>query len=226
MPARTDGAARAPPGGADLALVTDAGTPVGQRPGRRAGGGLGRPRAGSWCRCRARRRSWPRSRDRGWRARAGHSKGSCPAPGASGRERLARIAADDRGTILYEAPTRVGGDPAGPRRGVRAGPARGRLPRADQAPRIDRARVAGRTGGRGGAGPGPSRPRGEFAIVVGDWRGARPADAADEASVLAAAQAEVEALVAAGVARGDAARQVAAATGLPRRRLYGLDTSR
>ena len=77
------------------------------------------------------------------------------------------------------------------------------------------------------AGPGGRIPaRGEFAIVVGDWLGGRPADVADEASAVAAAQAEVEALVAAGVARGDAARRVAAATGLPRRRLYGLDTPR
>jgi uncharacterized small protein (DUF1192 family) len=37
---------------------------------------------------------------------------------------------------------------------------------------------------------------------------------------LAAAQAEVARLVADGVARGEAARRVAAATGLPRRRLY------
>ena len=43
----------------------------------------------------------------GRRARAGRSRGSCRGPGANGRERLARIAADDRGTILYEAPTRV-----------------------------------------------------------------------------------------------------------------------
>ena len=34
--------------------------------------------------------------------------------------------------------------------------------------------------------------------------------------------AEVERLVAAGTARGDAARTVAAATGIPRRRLYGV----
>ncbi len=68
--------------------------------------------------------------------------------------------------------------------------------------------------------------RGEFAIVVGDWRGGRPADAADQQSLLASAQAEVEALVTAGLARGDAARRVASSTGLPRRSLYRADASR
>jgi hypothetical protein len=37
---------------------------------------------------------------------------------------------------------------------------------------------------------------------------------------LAAARSEVERLVAAGTARGDAARRVAATSGIPRRRLY------
>jgi hypothetical protein len=37
---------------------------------------------------------------------------------------------------------------------------------------------------------------------------------------LAAARAEVDALVASGSPRGEAARRVSAATGIPRRRLY------
>ena len=40
---------------------------------------------------------------------------------------------------------------------------------------------------------------------------------------LAAALAEVERLVAGGAARGDAARRVAAASGIPRRRLYNAE---
>ena len=68
--------------------------------------------------------------------------------------------------------------------------------------------------------------RGEFAIVVGEWRGATrgdgdpgsPGDAAAEA--VAAAREEVEQLVEAGMSRGAAAKHVAAATGIPRRRLY------
>ena len=67
--------------------------------------------------------------------------------------------------------------------------------------------------------------RGEFAIVVGEFRGATsddrpgsPGDAASEA--IAAALAEVDVLVEGGTSRGAAAKQVAAATGIPRRRLY------
>ena len=62
--------------------------------------------------------------------------------------------------------------------------------------------------------------RGEVVIIVGmatpttDAR-TPPADA------LAAARAEVDRLVAAGSPRGDAARTVAASSGIPRRQLYG-----
>jgi 16S rRNA C1402 (ribose-2'-O) methylase RsmI len=68
--------------------------------------------------------------------------------------------------------------------------------------------------------------KGEFVLVVGAWAGtasravATEADAAG-ADALAAGQAEVERLVADGVRRSDAARQVSAATGIPRRHLYG-----
>jgi 16S rRNA C1402 (ribose-2'-O) methylase RsmI len=60
--------------------------------------------------------------------------------------------------------------------------------------------------------------RGEFVLVVGEARGGAAADAAGDA--LPTALAEVERLVAAGSSRADAARQVAATTGIPRRRLY------
>ena len=74
------------------------------------------------------------------------------------------------------------------------------------------------------AGPeGRIPPRGEFAIVVGAWPDAGRPDEVGDAERLAAGRAEVDELVAAGLARGDAARRVAAATGLPRRRLYGHD---
>jgi 16S rRNA (cytidine1402-2'-O)-methyltransferase len=69
--------------------------------------------------------------------------------------------------------------------------------------------------------------RGEFALVVGAWDRALTlgADggttaAASQADAEAAALAEVERRVAAGASRGDAARTVAAETGIPRRRLY------
>ena len=58
--------------------------------------------------------------------------------------------------------------------------------------------------------------------MVGDWAGARPPIPAEAlALALRAARAEVDRLVTAGSGRGEAARQVAATTGLPRRRLYG-----
>ena len=66
--------------------------------------------------------------------------------------------------------------------------------------------------------------RGEFVLVVGERRPRAAATAeADGATAdrLESARAEVERLVAGGTARGDAARQVAAATGIPRRQLYG-----
>ncbi len=47
-----------------------------------------------------------------------------------------------------------------------------------------------------------------------------PSVADEPPDPLAVGRAEVARLVAAGVARGEAARRVAASTGLPRRRLY------
>jgi 16S rRNA (cytidine1402-2'-O)-methyltransferase len=64
---------------------------------------------------------------------------------------------------------------------------------------------------------------GEFTLVVGAWPGAvRPASRDVAADALAAALAEVERLVAEGRGRSQAAREVAATTGLPRRRLYDV----
>jgi 16S rRNA (cytidine1402-2'-O)-methyltransferase len=210
--------------GADLALVTDAGTPSVSDPGGElvaawaSEGGVVVPVPGASAVLAAVAGSGvagPRWAFEGFLPRSGRER----------KERLSRIAADDRGTILYEAPTRVGAtlrDLA-----AACGPDRpGAVCR--ELTKLHESIVRGSLGelAVAAAPSGTIPPRGEFAIVVGDWRGARPAEAADEALVLAAAQTEVEALVAAGVARGDAARQIAAATGLPRRRLYGLDTSR
>ncbi|HXS72384.1 MAG TPA: hypothetical protein VN839_12460, partial [Patescibacteria group bacterium] len=60
--------------------------------------------------------------------------------------------------------------------------------------------------------------RGEFVLVVGMGE-ATPTTG--NARDLVAARGAVERLVGEGVARGEAARRVAADTGLPRRRLYG-----
>ena len=70
--------------------------------------------------------------------------------------------------------------------------------------------------------------RGELVVVVGWGSGERArteaAAAADDA--LVAARAEVERLTADGVPRGEAAKRVAAATGIPRRALYGEPAGR
>jgi 16S rRNA (cytidine1402-2'-O)-methyltransferase len=76
------------------------------------------------------------------------------------------------------------------------------------------------------AASGAIPPRGEFALVVGSWPNGRPISAQDEGDALEAARAAVERLVAAGTARGDAARRVASETGIARRRLYGADRVR
>ncbi len=61
--------------------------------------------------------------------------------------------------------------------------------------------------------------RGEFVLVVGAASDAG-STAVPDADSLRDALAAVEELVATGSARGDAARRVAAATGIPRRKLY------
>ena len=67
--------------------------------------------------------------------------------------------------------------------------------------------------------------RGEFVVVVGASDAAVTGPDPSEEAVIAA-RAEVDALVAGGAPRGEAARTVAAATGLPRRDLYGPDAVR
>jgi 16S rRNA (cytidine1402-2'-O)-methyltransferase len=219
-------------GGADIALVTDAGTPAVSDPGGElvaawAGeGGTVVPVPGASAVLAAVAGSGvagPRWAFEGFLPRSGRER----------RERLARIAADDRGTILYEAPRRVAAtlrDLAEACGQDRPGAVCRELTKLHESivrGSLGELAEASSVGAGAGAGAGGGIPaRGEFAIVVGDWRGGRPADAADRESLLASAQVEVEALVAAGLARGDAARRVAAHTGLSRRSLYGLHASR
>ena len=67
--------------------------------------------------------------------------------------------------------------------------------------------------------------RGEFVIVVGMGEAASSRSETGDGD-LVAARAAVERLVAEGIARGEAARQVAADTGIPRRQLYGTGSDR
>jgi hypothetical protein len=135
--------------------------------------------------------------------------------------RLAAIAADERGAILFEAPTRLSAtlrDLAAACGDDRPGAVCRELTKLhEQVVRGPLGALAAR------AADGTIPARGELVIVVGWGSGERArteaAAAADDA--LVAARAEVERLTGAGVPRGEAAKRVAAATGIPRRALYG-----
>ncbi len=207
-------------GGADLALVTDAGTPGVSDPGEElvrawAGeGGTVVPVPGASAVLAAVAGSGiagPRWTFEGFLPRSGRER----------HERLARIAADERGCIVYEAPGRVAGTLAD--LAAACGPARpGAICR--ELTKIHEEIVRGPLGELAErAASGGLTIRGEFALVVGAAAsGPVTAEARrTTADRLAGARAEVERLVAGGTARGEAARQVAAATGIPRRQLYG-----
>ena len=217
--------------GEDLALVTDAGTPSVSDPGDDlvaawAGeGGSVVPIPGAsavLAVVAASAVAGPRWSFEGFLPRSGRER----------RERLARIAADERGTVIYEAPGRVAATlvdlaaACGAERPAAIGRELTKLHeeivRGTLGQLADRARN------------GELTLRGEFALVVGAWgadaagratsaAGSRAAAAGVDAE--AAALAEVERRVAAGSSRGDAARTVAAETGIPRRRLYRIGGS-
>jgi 16S rRNA (cytidine1402-2'-O)-methyltransferase len=153
-------------------------------------------------------------------------EGFLPRSGRDRRESLARIAADGRGTVIFEAPGRVAATLAD--LAAACGPDRpGAVCR--ELTKIHETIVRGPLGelaDRAASGEIPSR--GEFVLVVGAATSgaATGHDAPAAADALTAARAEVERLVTSGIARGDAARQVAASSGLPRRALYGAESDR
>ena len=212
--------------GEDLALVTDAGTPGVSDPGDdlvaawASEGGAVIPIPGPSAVLSAVVAS-------GIAGPRWSFEGFLPRSGRDRRERIARIAADERGTVIYEAPARVAATlrdlaaACGPDRP--AAICRELTKLHEEVVRAPIGELARR------AADGELTLRGEFAIVIGEQPGGPPRSAATEASAgaaLASARAEVERLVAAGTSRGDAARQVAAATGIPRRRLYGAPEDR
>ena len=79
----------------------------------------GRRRAGRSCRSRAPRRCWRPSPASGVAGPRWTFEGFLPRSGRERRERLARIAADERGCVVYEAPGRVPATLARPGRGLR-----------------------------------------------------------------------------------------------------------
>jgi 16S rRNA (cytidine1402-2'-O)-methyltransferase len=213
-------------GGSDLALVTDAGTPLVSDPGEgivrawAASGGtvVALPGASAvMTAIAASGVAGPRWSFEGFLPRSGRER----------RERLARIAADERGTVLFEAPARL----AATLRDLFAACGEDR-PGAvcRELTKLHEQIVRGTLGELAARAADGSIPaRGELVVVVGP-RGTHDGGAADRdgerAMAVEAARAEVDRLAAGGVARGEAARRVAATTGLPRRALYGSDRSR
>jgi 16S rRNA (cytidine1402-2'-O)-methyltransferase len=212
--------------GQDLALVTDAGTPAVSDPGAElvaawaAEGGDIVPIPGAsavLAAVVAGGVAGPRWSFEGFLPRSGRER----------RDRLTRIAADERGTVVYEAPGRVAATlkdlaaACGPNRP--AAICREMTKLHEEIVRAPLGELAKQ------AADGELTLRGEFAIVVGEQPGGPSPTTESEATAvaaLAAARSEVEQLVAAGTPRGDAARQVAAATGIPRRQLYGAPENR
>ncbi len=227
--------------GADLALVTDAGTPGVSDPGEElvsawvAEGGTVVPIPGPSAVLAAVAAS-------GIAGPRWSFEGFLPRSGRERRERLARIAADERATVIFEAPPRVAAtldDLAATCGAQRPGAVCRELTKLHEeflrAPLGELAATARE---------GRLELRGEFVLVVGaakdpmalspalspiaDRRGAGRSSTiggamgADDAAALA----EVERLVALGIARGEAARRIAAVTGIPRRRLYAVPDGR
>ena len=200
--------------GADLALVTDAGTPLVSDPGEGlvaawvAEGGRVVPVPGASAVLAALVAS-------GIAAPRWGFEGFLPRSGRERRERLARVAGDERATVLFEAPGRT---PATLRDLAAACGAerRGALCRE-----LTKLHEEVRRGPLGelAAGAVMDPPRGEVTIVVAGREAAAPRPERS-AVAIEAARARVAGLVAGGLSRSAAAKQVAAETGLPRRELF------
>jgi 16S rRNA (cytidine1402-2'-O)-methyltransferase len=134
---------------------------------------------------------------------------------------LGRIAADDRACVIYEAPSRV---PATLRDlAASAGPDR-RAAVCRELTKLHEEVVRGGLGELAAAAESGSLTlRGEFVIVVealtAATRSATGADSDAQADIPAGRE-QVDRLVASGLKRSEAVRQVSASTGLNRRELY------
>lgn len=205
--------------GLDLALVTDAGTPVVSDPGEglvaawatTGGVVVAVPGASSVLAAVA---------SAGITGPRWSFEGFLPRSGRERKERLAAIAADERGSVLFEGPNRVAAtlrDLAAACGDARPGAVCRELTKLHE--QVVRAPL-GELGALAADGTIPAR--GEVVIVVGWATGGVTLAGAEEAAAasLASARSEVERLVAAGTARGEAAKRVSAATGIPRRALY------
>ena len=213
--------------GEDLALVTDAGTPVVSDPGEdlvaawAAEGGTVVAIPGASAVLAAVSSSGVAG------ARWGF-EGFLPRSGRERKDRLARIATDDRATVLFEAPGRLAATlrdlAAACGADRRAAVCRELTKLHEQVARGTVTELAAAVAS------GAIPERGEIVIVVA----ARSPDGAASAatSIEAAgadvdsARAMVDALVRGGTSRADAAKAVAAATGFTRRTLYQARSER
>ncbi len=206
--------------GADLALVTDAGTPGISDPGSEL--------VAAWVSEGGRVEALPGASAvlaavsvSGVAGPRWSFEGFLPRSGRERRDRLARIAADERGTVLYEAPRRVAATTAD-----LAAACGAERPAAlcRELTKLHEQTVRGTLGSLATDLAAEAIPaRGEFVIVVGERAGPAPMHGegpSEAGDALAMAVGEVASLVARGVGRSDAARRVSAATGIPRRKLY------
>lgn len=209
--------------GGDLAVVTDAGTPGVSDPGEglvaawAAEGGTVVPIPGASAVLAAVAASGvagPRWAFEGFLPRSGRER----------RERVARIAADERATVVFEAPSRV----AATLRDLAAACGDGRRAAVcRELTKIHETIARGTLGELAAAArDGAITARGEFVLVVGSVESAERRAVVDDEEDAERARAAVERLVGEGIARGEAARRVAAATGITRRRLYGANRER
>jgi 16S rRNA (cytidine1402-2'-O)-methyltransferase len=210
--------------GSDLALVTDAGTPAVSDPGAEviaawaSDGGRVVPIPGAsavLAAVAATGTAGPRWTFEGFLPRSGRER----------RERLARLAADDRGCVLFEAPTRLAAtlrDLAAACGGARPAAVCRELTKLHE--QIVRATLDELVGS---VARGAIPQRGEFVVVVAPSARETVELSRDEArAALTDGRAQVAALVSGGLTRAEAARRVAAATGLSRRALYQPDEAR
>ena len=210
-------------GGSDLAVITDAGTPGVSDPGEAlvrawaAQGGVVVPVPGASAVLAAVAAS-------GVAGARWSFEGFLPRSGRERRERLARIAADERATVIFEAPNRVVATLAD--LAAAADPDRP-IAICRELTKLHEEIVRGSLGLLAAqAREGSLTLRGEFVLVVGEQpRTARRSSIPASEDALEAARAEVDHLVAGGLPRGEAARRVAAVRGLPRRQLYAAPRS-
>lgn len=201
--------------GEDVALVSDAGTPVVSDPGGELVGAWVReggtvvPIPGPSAVLAALMAS-------GVPAARWAFEGFLPRKGAERQARLARIAADDRATVLFEAPGRT----AATLRDLAA--ACGDERRGVVARELTKLHEEFRRGTLAdlAASAAADPPRGEVTIVVAGGETTSHRESAPAPVDLAEGRRRVAALVAQGTARSDAAKLVARETGLARRDLF------